>query len=321
MMKRSDFERLILSFFIAVALFAAIAVAVHFLPLGSEPYPEYGGPMYVTFEEEDEPPPEPEPAVPPEEPPPEPETASSRESAREEDQAGAPSSETPDTAAESEVRKPEEPEAVDRKAAGTESDDTAGEGVPTIEDADTEPLPEQEAPQTAEGPGPESGEADEVPGPRGERQDDEVPREEERPGILGDLAELDQALARADEEAGEASGEEGEEGARNGNAREYGSPGSPIDIEALAAKRKPIHMPEPEIGSELAKNMPPNWEVVVSFTLPPSGSIEDLKIVRDSGNTEVDRIIRNTIRKWRFEPVSPEVGSVKVLARYRIRVR
>lgn len=351
MMKRSDFERLILSFFIALGIFAVIVAVISFLPLGSDPFPDYGGPMYVTLEEPE--PAEPEPAAVPEEPEPSAETAIPERRLPEEEQPrraeepgeqppgsaaaqAPPAADTPQPAAPGTEEEPAEArEETAGGAAGQERDSAAGAGVPGADETEAEPLPEQEEPRTAEGAGPGSGRAAGEPGPGDEsgRRDEiedtgaspepgpgEAAREEE-PGMLGDLEEdLDRALAQADED-GEASEDRSDEREQEGTAGAFGSPGDPIDIETLTAKRKALHMPKPEIGSDLAENLPPVWEVVVSFTLLPSGYITDLNIEPDSGNTEVDSIIQNTIRTWRFEPVPRDAGSVKVLARYRIRVR
>ena len=332
MMKRNDFERLILSFFIALGIFAVIVAVISFLPLGSDPFPDYDGPMYVTLEE-------PEPASVPEEPEPSAEMTAREQRRPEEEQPrqaeeptgqtpgsaaaqAPPAADTPQPAAPGTEEEPAEArEETAGGAAGPERDSAAGAGVPGADETEAEPLPEQEEPQTAEGPGPGSGRAAGEPGPGEEKgpATGEAAREEES-GMLGDLDDLDRALAQADED-GEGSGDENEEKEREGTVGTFGSPGAPVDIETLTAKRKPINMPKPEIGSELAEKLPPDWEVVVSFTLLPSGHITDLKIEPDSGNTEVDSIIQNTIRTWRFEPVPLDAGSVKVLVRYRIRVR
>ncbi len=353
MMKRNDFERLILSFFIALGIFAVIVAVISFLPLGSDPFPDYDGPMYVTLEEPE--PAEPEPAAVPEEPEPSAETAIPERRLPEEEQPrraeepggqppgsaaaqAPPAADTPQPAAPGTEEEPAGArEETAGGAAGQERDSAAGAGVPGADETETEPLPEQEEPRTAEGAGPGSGRAAGEPGPgdesgrREETEDSgaspepgsgEAAREEgEEPGMLGDLDDLDRALAQADEEPGDETGEGAERGEQEGTAGAFGSPGSPIDIETLTAKREALHMPKPEIGSDLAENLPRVWEVVVSFTLLPSGYITDLNIEPDSGNTEVDSIIENTIRTWRFEPVDEAAGSVKVLARYRIRVR
>lgn len=342
MMKRNDIERLILSFFIALGIFAVIVAVISFLPLGSDPFPDYDGPMYVTLEEPE--PAEPEPAAVPEEPEPSAETAIPERRLPEEEQPrraeepgeqppgsaaaqAPPAADTPQPAAPGTEEEPAEArEETAGGAAGQERDSAAGAGVPGADETEAEPLPEQEEPRTAEGAGPGSGRAAGEPGPgdesgRRDETEDTGASPEPGPGMLGDLDDLDRALAQADEETGDETGEGAERGEQEGNAGAFGSPDDPIDIETLTAKRKALHMPKPEIGSDLAENLPPVWEVVVSFTLLPSGHITDLNIEPDSGNTEVDWIIQNTILTWKFEPVPRDAGSVKVLARYRIRVR
>ncbi|MFW5747495.1 MAG: energy transducer TonB family protein, partial [bacterium] len=53
----------------------------------------------------------------------------------------------------------------------------------------------------------------------------------------------------------------------------------------------------------------------------PSGSVTDLQMMGSSGNTDIDSIVREAIRKWRFERVQDSAGSVRVRVLYTITVR
>lgn len=350
-MQRHDAERLIVSIVIAAVLFAAAGGVLALVGIPEAELPEYNGPVFITIAEDplllsepeietvpEETAPEPvraEPESVPESSPAETRSSRDRETPRpvprernadtrsdtqpvpdetfEEPRPDAADEPQPDTTRPAEREPAPGPEESAEAPEQAEEYETAGVDTGT---AETEPLPAGNSETTA---GPETP----------EEPEDSEPEQPEEAGILGDqvLSQLDDALADADSR-----------GTRNGTADgsiTAGNPGdgasdsvttlgtadNPIDLDTLEGRRKLLYKPQPEIPSELSRNLPPKFDVVISFTLEPSGSITDLNITTDSGNTKVDSIIQNTIRKWRFEPVSPEAGTIQVRVRYNIRVR
>jgi hypothetical protein len=323
-MKRNDAERLLISIGIAAGLFGAAVLTLSFIDIPAGEMPPYQGPVFITIDEEpsvfQEPPEEapeepapspaaaaekpaerPEPPREPEEPPPAETDETGRSESRQASSAGVEAA--AETAAEG--------------AAPEEAEEPAAAGVDTGT-AETEPLPEgdseadvspRQGPETVEETAPA---APDAPGP------------EERSILGGELMnELDALIPRAEGEASETAEEAGSEGTAfvGDEITQLGTPGSPIDFETLTANRKPISTPEPKIDSELATGLPPVFQVVIAFTLQHSGTITYLNFIKDSGNNDIDSIIRNTILKWTFQPVSEDAGPIQVRVRYNIRVR
>ena len=340
-MKRNDTERLLISFIIAAAMFGAAAGVLHFIDFPSVKAPEYHGPVFLIIEEDPEPEVKQEPL---------PSKSEEQPSVR---KTGEPSGEArsespPEGPAPSTTKQRDAAELQDNEAAGGMDKRPAEirtEGIETGS-AQTEPAPtgdaaETTAPRTEAAEVPAPGEAAEpepaapVPEQPGEEDGpgetaEPEPEAAEGPAIL-DLAKLDAALpeagSTAEDAAADGGTDAGEEaagegpGAGNGGTTQLGTIENPIDFDTLTANRKPLYTPDPDINPELASGLPRFIKIVTSFTLLPSGYITDLNITTDSGNTKVDSIIKEAIRKWRFEPVSPEAGSIQVRVRYDIRVR
>ncbi len=356
-MRKFEAERLIVSFFIALGFFGLLAIGARFLPWERLSFPVYSGPLQITIDlpeemrtrvEVDE---EPLPAEVREEPAeeetaprrgdpdrpsrnevPRPETERSAQSAAAEQRAAAEPAgrgrreeplrqdgrdTAPEPAAEREVPRGREeteelPSEVDVPAREDAREEVA-EAERTVRPREEEPVRgrtgEQEG-ETAE-PAETVSEGAEAASP------EEAPREE---GLYGDLDRLDEALARAGEGDRTASEADDAAGTQPGDGG-LGTAGAPIEMETLTAARRPLSLPQPEISAELARNLPRQLEVVISFQLLPTGYIGDLKFITDSGNTVVNSIISEAIRKWRFEPVSRETGSVQVRVKYQIRIR
>lgn len=311
-MNRHEAERLLISVVIAAALFGAAAVALHFIDIPVPEYPDYKGPVFITIEEDPrllslspEPVerPEPEKTAKPAERP------SGRQTEPERVAEPSRPSET-EEAAPKETRpgRVEEQPAEEVATAGVDTGTAETEPLPSGAEEETRPVEETDPERDA-------------PGVEG-RETPEEEDEAEEESILGDLSGLDSAMsesvAASDTEDGGAPGE----GVGNGEtATDLGTVENPVDFDTLTGTRKPLNTPKPKIDSDLLLGLPNEFQVVISFTLLPSGHITGLNFIKDSGNTEVDSIIQNTIRKWRFEPVSEEAGSIQVVAKYNIRVR
>ena len=153
--------------------------------------------------------------------------------------------------------------------------------------------------------------------------DEETGRvDESGAGMFGEeeLGSLDQAFAQADTDAtGETEGRDDGQAEGAGEAeRSIGTPDNPVTLDQLSALRQPLAIGEPQIPPELAQGLPPEWKIRISFELLPSGYITDLHIRPDSGNTDIDSIVREAIRKWRFQAVPESAGSVRVRVLYTV---
>ncbi len=328
-MKHSDAERFVLSVIIAAGLFGAGAVLFYFIDIPVAPLPVYKGPVFITIEEDPrllsvstrevtitpEPESTPEssevpktestgPAEPVEDVRPrQTEPAPSESEERPTRGQTEPESTPPISAPENRPGRAEEQPAEEVATAGVDTGTAETEPLPSGAEEETRPM-EQTDPET------------EAPGVDGMETPEETEAAEER-GILGDLSGLDSALSESGTDTGERNTP------REGNGEttaDLGTAENPIDFDTLTGSRRPINLPQPKIDSDLAQKLPRFLEVVISFTLLPSGYITGLNIKPDSGNTEVDSIIQNTIRKWRFEPVPQEAGSIQVVVTYNIRV-
>jgi TonB family protein len=314
-MKRNDAERLLISIGIAAGLFGAAGLTLSFIDIPAGEMPPYQGPVFITIEEEppvfQEPPEEPEPvSLEPETVPDRPETAAESETIPRREPEEPPPAETEDTRPTETQRSSSSgteaaAETAAEGAAPEEAEEPAAAGVDTGA-AETEPLPEGDF------------ETDVSPREGPETVEETAPAEPEERSVVGDLSELDRAIAESGGDEG--AGDDDEQTAEEEVTR-LGTPESPIDFETLAGTREPISLPQPEIDPALVQSGAPFFTVVISFTLLPSGHITDLNITPDSGNTKVDSIIQTAIRKWRFEPVSEDAGPIQVRVRYNIRVR
>jgi TonB family protein len=338
---RRDRDRLILSTVLALLFMGVVFAVFGVLDLFSIEVPEYSGPLYVSLGDTEEEAAElaPEPEEPADRPRPEAQaqtapdrtaertaeaatetTVSASESAsrtgRTESSATEAAETRPDTPSRETAPPEEPPETAEDAPAGPGTfEQTGPDGrLGRVEERPLVVQPQEITPRTGGNEGTAPG-ADEASEPEtGETGD----------GILGDLSAVDQALARAD--TGE-SGESGEtDGAADGEGtgeaeRSIGTPENPVTLEDLQARRKLLTRVEPDIPAELARGLPPTLNLQVSFELLPSGLITGLQITRSSGNTDIDSIVREAIRKWRFQAVPESAGSVRVWVQYTITVR
>lgn len=80
--------------------------------------------------------------------------------------------------------------------------------------------------------------------------------------------------------------------------------GMPVSWDGDPRGRVPLQADNPQVPQDLASQLPSLSRIVISFTLLPSGLLSDLKIKRSSGNTRLDRIVKNAVSRWRFTPAS-----------------
>ncbi|MFP4563348.1 MAG: TonB family protein [Spirochaetia bacterium] len=310
---RKDRERFILSTALALAFMAAVFAIFGVLDLFYIEIPDYSGPLYVSLGEAEEERVQ-EPAAeeaPAEQVRPESRTEPAPERAAErvaepspEAAAPSPEADAPVPAApRTDTAPSEEPPETAEEAPGPEGrQDRVEERIPEVQ-------PEQVTPRTGgdEGTAPGSEEADEPEA--GIFEDD-------------DLSSLDEAFAQADTGDTDGATDGQENGEENGEAeRSIGTPENPVTLDELKARRRPINLQEPQIPPELAQGLPRILSIEISFTLEPSGSVTDLQMMGSSGNTDIDSIVREAIRKWRFERVQDSAGSVRVRVLYTITVR
>lgn len=311
---RKDRERLILSTALALAFMAAVFAIFGVLDLFYIEIPEYSGPIYVSLgeaeEERDQ-----EPAA--EEAP--------AERAQPETREEAPAEPAPERAAErsaepspeaaaprTDTAPPEEPpETAEETPAGPGTFERTGPAgrLDRVEKRIPEVQPQEITPRTGgdEGTAPGTEEADR---PEAHIFEDD------------DMSSLDEAFAQA--ETGDTDGAiDGQEnGQENGEAeRSIGTPDNPVTLNELKARRTLLDQVEPQIDPDLARGLPETLNIQISFTLLPSGSVTDLQMMGSSGNTEIDSIVREAIRRWRFQAVHESAGSVRVRVIYTITVR
>jgi len=313
-MRIREVERLLISTLLAAAFFTAGFFIFNAIDLPVYEMPEYVGPVFITIAEDPR--------------------LLSAEIRNDRVSPELIPRETPDNRQTS----PEIPDSIPEPFASSET--VRGEQGGPVESAGNEYTPSENT-QSGSGTDPQgdlsrdkgidTGSAEHTPLPQGgtigRPQGDEAGTVEpvdpagaesgqEEPGNSLDFSDLDTALAQAGEVFPDESGREVTE-----TAKDLGTAGNPVDFETLSAYRKPLFLPAPEIGPELASSIATDFDIIISFTLLPSGYITDLNIEPDSGNTKIDSIIQNTIKIWRFEPVSQEAGSIKVRVLYTIRVR
>ena len=75
----------------------------------------------------------------------------------------------------------------------------------------------------------------------------------------------------------------------------------------------------PKLSQDELAGLPGRVEVVVSFTLPPSGRTMDLQIERSSGSISVDVKVEQAVRTWEFSDAPQDAEPVRGMARIIIR--
>ena len=79
------------------------------------------------------------------------------------------------------------------------------------------------------------------------------------------------------------------------------------DLEELQLQRRILSRPDlllpDDILGELAEGVR-RLTVPVVITILPNGLISDVQLVRSSGVTRLDTLIRENLRNWKFQPIS-----------------
>jgi len=83
-----------------------------------------------------------------------------------------------------------------------------------------------------------------------------------------------------------------------------------IQWEDSSPGRDPTQKPKPRIPDS-AKREGRDLQVVVSFELTAQGVLRDIRVVKGSGNTEMDTAVQDALRLWKFPPIAPTTRTVK----------
>ncbi len=138
-----------------------------------------------------------------------------------------------------------------------------------------------------------------------------------------DLGSLDKSLAGV---RGTGSQPGGETGGGGGGGATAGSGGGgqggyrfQWDQPAAAQERKLLSAPQPKIPLWVSKEGL-TLTVLVTFTLTPDGILNNVNVEASSGYNEVDTLVSDAVRHWRFSP-DPSARPIHGLIPYVIRAR
>jgi len=89
-------------------------------------------------------------------------------------------------------------------------------------------------------------------------------------------------------------------------------PGDIVSLTDLDAPPVGVSTPSPEIPGRLSAALQTNPTVIVSLLIGPNGQVEKVKLVRRSGNSQLDDVLVNTVKNWRYQPVTKNKVAVRV---------
>ncbi|HNX97693.1 MAG TPA: TonB family protein, partial [Candidatus Aminicenantes bacterium] len=127
------------------------------------------------------------------------------------------------------------------------------------------------------------------------KADEEKKRQEEADRLKREEAariQNEQELQRKAEETRKAA-----ETAAQANAVK---PGDIVSLTELDAPPVGVSTPSPEIPGRLSTALQANPTVIVSILIGPNGQVEKVKLVRRSGNSQLDDLLVNTVKNWRY---------------------
>ena len=78
--------------------------------------------------------------------------------------------------------------------------------------------------------------------------------------------------------------------------------GVPIQWEEPSAARKALYMPKPTIPKWVSREGV-KLLIVISFKLLPEGIISEINVEKSSGYSDVDAVVTEALRRWRFQAV------------------